>query len=114
VTKEKTTQRDDQTAVPRQKLLVSGWLHLKQRRDLVELKRGMFIVAQDGVAAGAIAAVAMECRSQKVSHILLGYVPPTAIYRLVPLKLIDHIDGETVWLRLFIEDIENLPIYQPN
>ena len=105
---------DDLPNAPVVKLLVSGLVKLEQKNDSVELRRGMAILLQDEYAAGAVAAIVLDCQSQEVTHILLGQVPPTSDYRLIPLSLIDRIDRETVWLRASVADIEKLPVHQPD
>ena len=104
---------DDQAITSAQKLLVSGFIYLEQATEPVAIWRGMPIVACDGQAAGSVAALLLDCQSRIVTHILLGYVPPTAVYRLIPLYLIDRIIAGTVWLRVISEDIEKLPVHQP-
>jgi hypothetical protein len=74
----------------------------------------MIILGQDEQEVGVVAAVVLDCRSKKSTHILLGHVPPTSDYRLIPLKLIDRIDGEKVWLRASSGKIGKLPLHQPD
>ena len=111
--KKKNSLLDRSDTVPRQKLLVSELIQLEQDAEAVRVQRGMPILAADETAVGAVAAVVLDCRSRKVTHLLLGQVPPTAVYRLIPLSLIDRIDGETVWLRITDSGIVHLPIHQP-
>jgi len=91
-----------------QKLLVRGAIMRG------EIWRGMLILDRDGLVAGVVAAVALDGASQTVSHILLGQLPPTAVYRLVPITLIDHIAGEHLWLQVTQTHIEALPIHKPD
>ncbi len=105
---------DDLSNAPAVKLLVSGLVKLEQKNDPIELQRGMAILLQDEYAAGVVAAIVLDCHSQEVTHILLGHVPPTSDYRLIPLPLIERIDRETVWLRASLADIEKLPLHQPD
>ncbi|MEW5987229.1 MAG: hypothetical protein AB1791_11385 [Chloroflexota bacterium] len=96
------------------KLMVSGRLCLEPRDGVaVEVRRGMPILAQDQTEVGAVAAVVMDGRSQKVTHLLLGHLPPTAAYHLLPVSLIDRIDTETIWLRASTREVEKLPIHHP-
>jgi hypothetical protein len=104
----------DQDGPPEQKLMVSSLVYLDQMDDPVEVQRGMMIMGQDKQEAGMVAAVVLDCHSQKGTHLLLGHLPPTSDYRLIPLNLIDRIDGETVWLRASFEEIEKLPMHQPD
>ena len=105
---------DDLSDAPAVKLLVSGLVKLERKSDSVELRRGMAILLQDEYAAGVVAAIVLDCPSQEITHILLGQVPPTSNYRLIPLLLIDRIDREAVWLRASVADIEKLPVHQPD
>ncbi len=114
MTESRIIQPNDQVGAPEQKLMVSSLLYLEQMDDPVEVQRGMMILGQDEQEVGVVAAVVLDCRSQEVTHILLGHVPPTSVYRLIPLKLIDRIDGESLWLRASSEKIEKLPIHQPD
>lgn len=104
----------DVSTKPERKLLVAGIVHLEGKRGPVEVERGMPILAQDGTGAGAVAAVVMDRHCHRVTHVLLGHVPPTAVYRLAPVSLIERIDGKTLWLRALTEEIEKLPVYQPD
>jgi hypothetical protein len=94
--------------------MASSLVYLEQIDSPVEVRRGMMIIGQDKQVAGVVAAVVLGCRSQRGTHILLGHLPPTSNYYLIPLKLIDRIDGETVWLRASSEEIEKLPQHQPD
>lgn len=105
---------NEPAAAAEQKLLVSGLARLEGESCPVDLQRGMSVRSEDGVETGVVAAVVLELPGQEVTHFLLGYVPPTAVYHLVPLCLIDRIDGETVWLRVTNEKIATLPIHHPD
>jgi hypothetical protein len=111
--KEKNNPPDHSDTVSIQKLLVSELIQLEQDAEAVRVQRGMPIRAADETAVGVVAAVVLDCRSRKVTHLLLGQVPPTAVYRLIPLSLIDRIDGETVCLRTTASKIVHLPLHQP-
>ncbi len=111
---ESSNQPKHQAGAPEQKLMASSLIYLEEMDARVEVRRGMVILGQDEQEAGVVAAVVLDCRSQKGTHILLGHVPPTSDYRLIPLMLIDRIDGESVWLRASFEEIENLPMHQPD
>ena len=114
MTESSSIQANDPAGASEQKLMVSSLFYLEQMDDPVEVKRGMVLLGQDEQQAGVVAAVVLDCCSQKGTHILLGHVPPTSDYRLIPLKLIDRIGGETIWLRASSEEIEKLPIHQPD
>lgn len=95
--------------VRRQRLLVFG------RIDLLasEVTRGMPVLAEDGSMAGAVAAVVQTGTARAITHLLLGQIPPTAVYQLIPLDLLDRLDGECIRLRASRQQIASLPIYQP-
>ena len=114
MTESRSTQPNDQVGAPVQKLMVSSLVHLEQLDGPVEVQRGMMILGHDELEAGVVAAVVLDCRNQRVTHILLGHVPPTSDYRLIPLKLIDRIDGQKVWLRASSGKIGALPLHQPD
>lgn len=103
-----------QDTTPLQKLLVNGFFQLGQKTDPVAVQRGMSVRASNGSAVGVVAAVVLNCLSQKITHILLGKLPPTAVYRLIPLSLFDRVDDESVWLRASPTKIETLPVRQPD
>ena len=105
---------DELQSIPNQKLLVSHLVQLQQSGEQIEIRRGMPIIAQDGLEVGVVAAVVFNCPSQKVTHILLGHLPPTAVYRLIPLLLIDKIDGSLIMLKIQHNDCLHLPIRRPD
>ncbi len=110
--KEKSIQPDSPDATPIQKLLISGFITLTPDSDPTLLQRGMAVLAQDKVDVGAVAAVVLNCGRQELTHFLLGQIPPTAVYRLIPLSLIDRLDGEMVWLHIPSDKVSTLPLHQ--
>lgn len=97
---------------PARKLLVRCLVCLDQETAPVEIKRGDVVVARDGVEAGVVAAVSLDCCRQKATHFLFEFVPPTAVYYLIPLSLIVEFDEKGVWLKITSEMINSLPMYQ--
>lgn len=93
-----------------QRLLVCG----RVDQTGVEVTRGMSVLAQDGHMVGIVAAVVLSGATPAISHILLGQVPPTAVYRLIPLNLLDWVDGDRIWLCSTRQQIAVLPIHQPD
>lgn len=93
-----------------QRLLVRG------RIDQMggEVTRGMPVLAQDGSMVGAVAAVVQSGPTRTTTHLLLGQVPPTAVYRLIPLNFLDRIDGDRIWLCATRQQIAALSIHQPD
>jgi sporulation protein YlmC with PRC-barrel domain len=113
--KQVAVQTNNSTKLPDQKLMVSGTIHLEQIDSTpIEVQRGMIILTREGVEAGRVAAMVIDCRSEEVTHVLLGHVPPTSDYRLVSLNLIDRVDRDVIQLRVTSEDIEKLPVHQPD
>ena len=112
MTESGTIQPKNQADASEQKLMVRGLIYLEQMDEPLEVQRGMVILGQNEQEAGVVAAIVLDCPSQKSTHILLGHVPPTSDYRLIPLKLVDRIAGKKVWLRVTTAEIENLPRHQ--
>lgn len=79
-----------------------------------EVRRGMSVLAADGVPVGVVAAVVCHEPAHTLTHILLGQTPPTAVYRLIPLEFLDRIDGQSLWLRVSAAQIAGLPIHHPD
>jgi hypothetical protein len=104
----------DISQTPGQRLMVSGQVPLGPQRCLAELHRGMLVLTQEKLDAGIVAALLLNCHSQQITHLLLSHVPPTAVYRLAPVSLIDRVDGQRIWLRAPMEAIEKLPRHQPD
>jgi sporulation protein YlmC with PRC-barrel domain len=106
------TNQPDETAVePSPKLMVSSFIHVEPMgTDPVEVRRGMFVLTQDGIEVGTVAAVVMDCHCQEVTHILLGQMPPTAVYRLAPVKLLARVEENSIWLRVDSQAVADLPI----
>lgn len=93
-----------------QRLLVCGWID----RVKGEAARGMPVLAQDGRTVGVVAAVVQCGATQTISHILLGQTPPTAVYRLIPIDLLDRLDEGRIWLRAPHGQVAALPVHQPD
>lgn len=92
------------------RLLVCGWVE----RVGGEVVRGMPVRAEDGCLVGAVAAVVQSGAAKMMTHLLLGQVPPTAVYRLIPLALLDHLEDEQVWLNASCQQVDDLPLHQPD
>lgn len=112
--KTKVSHPVDPKQQPTEKILVSGFVKLAHEAEPALVQRGMPTRAQNGLDVGSLAAVVLDCQCQKITHLLLGQVPPTAVYHRIPLSLIDRIDKGTVWLRTAPEEIKQLPVYQPD
>lgn len=92
------------------RLLVCSWI------DQIggEAARGMPVLVEDGSMVGTVAAVVQSGPTRTITHLLLGQVPPTAVYRLIPLDLLARLDGECIWLSASRQQIAALPIHQPS
>ena len=106
-------QQTDPDKKPMEKLLVSGFVQLAQEVEPAQVQRGMLARAQNGLDVGSVAAVILDYQRQKITHLLLGQVPPTAVYHRIPLAMIDRIENGTLWLRAAPDEIRQLPVYQP-
>jgi hypothetical protein len=99
----------------KQKLLVHGEVSVGVTAvALADIWRGMPVLALDGTPVGVVAAVVCAAASPAITHILLGQAPPTAVYRLIPLDLLDRVDGDRIWLCATRQQIAALPIHQPD
>jgi hypothetical protein len=97
-----------------QKLLVRGTIeHSAACAICGEVWRGMLVLDRDNLVAGVVAAVVLDCSSQIINHILLGQLPPTAVYHLVPIHLLDRLGRDRLWLRIPRQQIAALPTHQP-
>lgn len=95
-----------------QRLMVSGPIRPKQvpaGGGPVEVARGMTVRTREGREAGQVAAVVVDCRSQLVTHVVLGRLRPALDYRLVPVDLIEQVNAETVSLSILNQAVESLP-----
>jgi sporulation protein YlmC with PRC-barrel domain len=71
----------------------------------------MVIRTNEGREVGKVAAVVIDSQSQAVTHIILGHLPETLEYRLVPAALIEEVDAEAIVLGIFSPLVESLPKY---
>jgi hypothetical protein len=66
-----------------------------------------------GEEAGFSAGVVIKQGTEEASFILLGRLPVTSEYRLIPIELIDHVDSETIHLNANCDEILKLHLHQP-
>ena len=98
-----------------EKVMVNGRFHsLTSPNTIIQIERGMKIVVVNGKNAGVVAAVMVHPQSEEITHILLSRVPVTAVYRLIPIKLIAKIDDDTIHLSIGCDDLTKLMIHQPD
>ena len=91
------------------RMMVSGQVRLKGDNSLaVEIRRCMAVLSGDGRELGMVAAVCLDPHAQEVAAILLGRLPVTADYRLIPIALIDHVSEDAVHLCITAESVPEL------
>jgi len=79
----------------------------------VEINRGMAVFTNTGVEAGFSAGVVVPQGGDEVAYILLGRLPVTSEYRLIPIGLIDRIDDKNIHLNVHCDEILKLHLHQP-
>ena len=89
--------------------MVAGQVRLKGTEGFpVEVRRCMTVRSCDGCKLGMVAAVCLDPDTQDVAAVLLGRLPMTADYRMIPITLIDHINEDAVHLRITAESVEEM------
>lgn len=101
----------ENSADKRQRLFERGQVRLARENQAqpVEVSRGMAVLTQDGWEAGRVAAVVIDSQSRQISHVLLGRPHLTRDYRLVPVELIEQVNGEVVYLQISSSAVGGLP-----
>jgi len=95
-----------------QTLMESGSIAFNQAHDSpVEVRRGMAVLTSEGETTGHVAAVVVDGRSGKVTHLVLGRSCRRLDYCLVPTVLIETVGDEEILLRIVHPVIENLPAW---
>ena len=90
-------------------MMVSGQLYLKGADGPpVEVRRCMAVLSRDGCELGMVAAVCLDPHTRYITAVLLGRLPVTADYRLIPIDLIDHVSEDAVHLRITAESVQEL------
>ena len=93
-------------------MMVSGQFRLKGADGPpVEVRRCMAVLSCDGRELGMVAAVCLDPDTQDVAAVLLGRLPVTADYRMIPIALIDHVSEDAVHLRITAESMEELALH---
>ena len=91
------------------RMMVAGQARLKGAEGApVEVRRCMAVLSCDGRKLGIVAAVCLDPFSPDVAAVLLGRLPVTADYRLIPIDLIDHVSEDAVHLRIAAESVAKL------
>jgi len=90
-------------------MMVAGQVRLMGAESwAVEIRRCMTVISEDGCELGIVAAVCRDCHKENVFAVLLGRLPVTADYRLIPIALIDHVSADAVHLRISAESAQEL------
>ncbi len=91
------------------RLMVAGQVYLAGLEGApVEVRRCMAIRSGDGRKLGMVAAVCLDGHSQDVVALLLGRLPVTADYRLIPIELIRCVSEDVVHLHIPAESVQEL------
>ncbi len=77
-----------------------------------EVKRGMSILSKEGTEVGQVAAVILDSRTRKATHILLSRLPETIGYWMVPVSLIAEVQDEFARLDAPGNVVDTLPTWQ--
>jgi sporulation protein YlmC with PRC-barrel domain len=97
-----------------EKVMVNGRFRSPQPpHQMIEVERGMKIVVANGKEAGVVGAVMVNPHSEEITHLLLCRLPVTAVYRLIPINLLSHIDDDTIHLNIQCDDLTKLAVHQP-
>ncbi len=92
--------------------MVNGRIHLLHNPNIsIELHRGMMILTHDGKEAGFSAGIVIN-EDEETVFVLLGRLPVTSEYRLIPIEHIDRINGENIHLSLNCDGVMDLQLYQ--
>ncbi len=99
--------------VQQNRIMVNGRVSLPHNNTRsVEVNRGMAIFTNTGVEAGFSAGVIVPQDGDEIDCILLGRLPVTSEYRLIPIGLINHIDGGNIHLNVHCDQILKLHLHQ--
>jgi len=97
-----------------EKIMVNGRIRLPHHQhSSVEIQRGMKIVVMGRKEVGFVGGIIVNSQSNEVTHILLCYLPVTAVYRLIPINRIARVEEETIHLNIQFDDLETLATHSP-
>ncbi len=77
----------------------------------INIHRGMIILTCEGDRAGFSAGVLVN-QSGQTTYIVLGRLPVTSEYRLIPPNLVACVEAETIHLIVNCEVVKNLRLHQ--
>jgi hypothetical protein len=95
------------------RIMVNGRFFPLNNRYSVKINRGMVVWTSTGVEAGFSAGVVVPQGSDEATHLLLGRLPITSEYRLIPVQLIARIADENIHLNVDCNEILKLHLHQP-
>jgi sporulation protein YlmC with PRC-barrel domain len=72
----------------------------------------MTVLTSEGRTAGHVAAVVLDSRNGKVTHLVLGRLTQTTEYRLTPVDLVEAVGDGEILLRIFHSLVESLPTWR--
>jgi hypothetical protein len=108
-----TMNREGSSMVLTQKIMVQGFVCLEGNRPItIEIRRGMPILSEESLEVGKVAAVLLDNETRKTTHILLSRLPEMKGYWLVPVDLILGVCEGNVQLRIPVDAIGDLPLWQ--
>lgn len=99
--------------VKRERMMVNGRFSLPNNDCPVKINRGMAVWTNTGAEAGFSAGVVVPQGSDEATHFLLGRLPITSEYRLIPVQLIERIEDENIHLNVNCNEILKLHVHQP-
>ncbi len=97
------------------RVMENGRILIPNHTTPILICRGMSILTRTGNKAGFSAGVVVPLGAEEATHILLGRLPVTSEYRLIPVALIAQIDlgKEAIYLNIDCVAILQLPLHQP-
>lgn len=93
-----------------QKLMVSGYICAEGGCPLsVEVRRGMPIFSLEGQEVGKVAAVVLSNGDQQATHLLLGRLPETYGYWMLPVSRVNRVVDGRVHISIDSAAVDALP-----
>lgn len=80
---------------------------------VTSVHRGMTVNCSEGREVGKVAAVAVGSGSGQAFCLILGYLPQKELYQSLPIRWIDRVDGESIYLNVCFDEIQELPEWHP-
>jgi hypothetical protein len=109
-----TMNPDDGSTESNQKIMISGYVFTTDDSLFsVEIKRGMAMLSKEGREVGKAAAVILNSKNGKATHILLSRLPEISGYWLVAVDLIEEVDQGKIILLIPETALVSLPRWHP-